>query len=137
MDAEETLRGKYEALAPVLNERTRRLWAAAEAQALGHGGIALVARGTGMSRTRIARGLQELRSDTPLDPGRVRRPGGGRKRRIDTDVTLVTAVTAGAPDDSPFVYTPFGSGRICSGSFNVNGLQGTRVGNDFQITAVP
>ena len=39
--------------------------------------------------------------------------------------------------DGCFVYTPFGSGRFCSGSFNVNGLQGTRVGNDFQITAVP
>lgn len=40
--------------------------------------------------------------------------------------------------DGCFVYTPFGSGRICGGgSFNLNGLQGTRVGNDFQITAVP
>ena len=48
-----TVRTKYEALAPVLNERTRRLWAAAEAEAVGHGGIALVARATGMSRTRI------------------------------------------------------------------------------------
>ena len=76
MDAEETLRAKYEALAPVLNERTRRLWAAAEAKALGHGGIAKVARATGMSRTRIARGLQELRSDTPLDPGRAAAASG-------------------------------------------------------------
>lgn len=96
----------------MLNERTRRLWAASEAQALGHGGIAVVARATGLSRTRIARGLQELRSDAPLDPGRVRRPGGGRKRRIDTDVTLlsdlnalVEPVTAGAPDDSPLRWT--------------------------------
>ena len=86
--------------------------AAAEAQALGHGGIAVVARATGLSRTRIARGLQELRSDAPLDPGRVRRPGGGRKRRIDTDVTLLSdlnallePVTAGAPDDSPLRWT--------------------------------
>ena len=112
MDTESTLRAKYEALAPMLNERTRRLWAASEAQALGHGGIAVVARATGLSRTRIARGLQELRSDAPLDPGRVRRPGGGRKRRIDTDVTLlsdlnalVEPVTAGAPDDSPLRWT--------------------------------
>ena len=112
MDTESTLRAKYEALAPMLNERTRRLWAASEAEALGHGGIAVVARATGLSRTRIARGLQELRSDAPLDPGRVRRPGGGRKRRIDTDVTLlsdlnalVEPVTAGAPDDSPLRWT--------------------------------
>ena len=96
----------------MLNERTRRLWAASEAEALGHGGIAVVARATGLSRTRIARGRQELRSDAPLDPGRVRRPGGGRKRRIDTDVTLlsdlnalVEPVTAGAPDDSPLRWT--------------------------------
>ena len=112
MDAEETLRAKYEALAPLLNERTRRLWAAAEAKALGYGGISKVARATGMSRTRIARGLQDLASDNPLEPGRVRRPGGGRKRRIDTDVTLLSdlnallePVTAGRPDDSPLRWT--------------------------------
>ena len=39
--------------------------------------------------------------------------------------------------DGCFVYTPFGPGRICAGGFNVNGLQGSRVGNDFHITAVP
>ena len=108
----ETLRAKYEALAPVLNERTRRLWAAAEAEAMGHGGLALVARATGMSRTRIARGIQQLRSDEPLDPDRTRRPGGGRKRRVDTDVTLLSdlnallePITTGAPDDSPLRWT--------------------------------
>ncbi len=108
----ETLRAKYAALAPVLSERTRRLWAAAEAEAIGHGGVALVARATGMSRTRIARGIQQLRSDEPLDPDRMRQPGGGRKRRVDTDVTLVSdlnallePITAGAPDDSPLRWT--------------------------------
>ena len=108
----ETLRAKYAALAPVLSERTRRLWAAAEAEALGHGGIARVARATGMSRTRIARGIQQLRSDAPLDPDRTRQPGGGRKRRVDTDETLgsdlnalLEPVTAGAPDDSPLRWT--------------------------------
>ena len=96
----------------MLNERTRRLWAAAEAEAIGHGGLALVARATGMSRTRIARGIQQLRSDETLDPDRTRRPGGGRKRRVDTDVTLLAdlnallePVTAGAPDDSPLRWT--------------------------------
>ncbi len=108
----ETLRAKYAALAPVLSERTRRLWAAAEAEAIGHGGVALVARATGMSRTRIARGIQQLRSDEPLDPDRTRRPGGGRKRRVDTDVTLwsdlnalLEPITTGAPDDSPLRWT--------------------------------
>ena len=107
-----TVRTKYEALAPVLNERTRRLWAAAEAEAVGHGGIALVARATGMSRTRIARGIEELRSEDPLDAGRTRRAGGGRKRIVDTDPTLVSdldallePITAGEPDDSPLRWT--------------------------------
>ena len=90
----ETLRAKYAALAPVLSERTRRLWAAAEAEAMGHGGVALIARATGMSRTRIARGMQQLRSDEPLAPDRTRRPGGGRKRRVDTDATLLSDLNA-------------------------------------------
>ena len=104
----ETLRVKYEALSPVLTERTRRLWAASEAEAMGHGGIAMVARATGMSRARIARGIEELHSEEPLDPSRTRRPGGGRKRTIDTDETLLSdldallePITAGEPDDSP------------------------------------
>ncbi len=108
----ETLRTKYEALAPVLTERTRRLWAATEAEALGHGGIAIVALATGMSRERIFRGIQELRSDEPLDPARIRRPGGGRKRKADTDPTLwqdlndlVEPTTAGSPDDNPLRWT--------------------------------
>ena len=107
-----TVRTKYEALAPVLNERTRRLWAAGEAEAVGRGGIALVARATGMSRTRIARGIEELRSEDPLDAGRTRRAGGGRKRIVDTDPTLVSdldallePITAGEPDDSPLRWT--------------------------------
>ena len=78
----------------MLNERTRRLWAAAEAVAIGHGGITRVARATGMSRARIARGIHELRSDDPLDPGRTRRPGGGRKRLVDTDETLLSDLNA-------------------------------------------
>ena len=97
-----TVRTKYEALAPVLN----RLWAAGR-----RGGIALVARATGMSRTRIVRGIEELRSEDPLDAGRTRRAGGGRKRSVDTDPTLVSdldrlePITAGEPDDSPLRWT--------------------------------
>ena len=109
----ETLRSKYEALAPVLTERTRRLWAAAEAEALGHGGIAAVARATGMSRERISRGIHELRANVPpMDPARTRRPGGGRKRKAVTDLTLwpdlnalVEPMTAGSPDDNPLRWT--------------------------------
>lgn len=88
MDAE-TLRRKYRALEPELTERSRRLWAATEARALGHGGIALVERATGVSRSTISRGLRELESGEVLGPDRARRPGGGRKKATEKDPTLV------------------------------------------------
>jgi hypothetical protein len=108
----QTIQDKYAALAPVLNERTRRLWAATEARALGYGGIALVERATGISRSTIVRGLAELEApEPPLAPERIRRPGGGRKRGIDKDLTLqadldalVEPTSAGAPD-SPLRWT--------------------------------
>ncbi len=87
------------------------MWAATEARALGRGGMALVARATGISTSTIARGLRELRARVRLPPGRVRRPGGGRKRTIDKDPTLrrdleglVEPTTSGAPD-SPLRWT--------------------------------
>ena len=96
----------------MLNERTLRLWAAAEAEAVGRCGIAMVARATGMSRTRIARGIEELRSEDRLEPGRTRRADGGRKRIVDTDPTLISdlnallePIIAGKPDDSPLRWT--------------------------------
>ena len=101
----ETLQSKFEILAPALTERSRRLWAATEALALGHGGIALVARATGMARSTISRGIQELESGEALNPDRARRPGGGRKRTIDKDIALLADLealldptTAGWPD---------------------------------------
>ena len=104
-------RAKYRALAPTLTERSRRVWAASEARALGRGGIALVARATGISTSTIARGLSELRSRARVPPGRVRRPGGGRKRTIDKNPTLlrdleglVEPTTSGAPD-APLRWT--------------------------------
>jgi hypothetical protein len=104
-------RAKYRALAPTLTERSRRVWAATEARALGRGGMALVARATGISTSTIARGLRELAARVRLPPGRVRRPGGGRKRTVDKDPTLlrdleglVEPTTSGAPD-SPLRWT--------------------------------
>ena len=107
----DTLRTKYEALAPILTERFRRLWAATEAKSLGYGGIAAVERATGISRSTITRGIQELESGERLSPDRTRRPGGGRKRTIDKDVTLLADLdallessTAGMPD-APLLWT--------------------------------
>ena len=108
-----TLRRKYRAVAPGLTERSRRLWAASEATALGHGGIALVERATGISRSTISRGMREVESGAheTLPPERTRRPGGGRKRAAQKDATLladlealVEPTTSGAPD-SPLRWT--------------------------------
>ncbi len=81
----DTIRRKYEALGPALDERARRLWVATEAEALGYGGIAVVVKATGVSRSTISRGMRELESDQVVEPGRVRRVGGGRKRAVEKD----------------------------------------------------
>ena len=76
-------------LLPVMTERSRRIWAATEAQALGHGGIAAVSRATGIDRNTIAKGLRELDSPKTLAPERIRRAGGGRKRSSAVDPSLM------------------------------------------------
>ena len=81
------IKTRFEKLAPFLNERTRRLAAAAEAAAIGRGGIARVSRATGVSRRAIASGLDQLKAPDDLAAGRIRRPGGGRKRAVETDAT--------------------------------------------------
>jgi len=83
-------RAKYTALAPTLTERARRIWAATEARAAGRGGITVVARATRIAYSTIRRGLQELEASTPIQPRRIRRPGGGRKRTLVKDPTLLT-----------------------------------------------
>lgn len=89
MDDEEAIRRRFELLDPHLDERTRRLTAAAEAEAIGFGGVAKVARATGFSRLTIRRGIKELKAAPSHPKGRrIRRPGGGRKRTVDTDLTL-------------------------------------------------
>jgi hypothetical protein len=57
------IKARFEALAPVLNERGRRLFAASEAHAAGHGGVVAVSRATGIARSTIGRGLADLGSD--------------------------------------------------------------------------
>lgn len=89
-----TLRRKYLGLERVFTERSRRLWAATEALALGRGGIALVERATGVSRSTISRGIRELESDERLEPGRTRRSGGGRKRTAEKDGKLLVDLEA-------------------------------------------
>src|SRR5262249_35671717 len=88
----EPIRERFSTVAPFLDERGRRLVAAAESFAAGYGGIAAVAMATGMAPSTIGRGLKELAQDEVA--GRVRRPGAGRKPAIFKDPTLVADLEA-------------------------------------------
>ena len=92
-DVVESLRAKFAAVLPHLDERQQRLVLAGEARSLGHGGIAAVAQASGASRSRISQGVAELEAgQAPL--GRVRREGGGRKPLTATDPALLAALLA-------------------------------------------
>ena len=102
---------RFEKLAPFLDERMRRLVAASESLAIGFGGTSQVSRQTGVSRRAIIRGIKELDEAPSVQGGRVRRPGGGRKRTVDKDASLKTdlerlvdPVTRGDPE-SPLRWT--------------------------------
>ncbi|RTR10559.1 ISAzo13 family transposase [Azospirillum griseum] len=102
---EAALRRQYALLCPSLDERSRRLFAATQAQALGYGGIAAVARATGIAPSTIGRGLKEIVEGAPPSGPRLRRPGGGRKRLTDKDATLerdlldlIAPMTLGCPE---------------------------------------
>jgi transposase len=86
---------RFAVLLPHLNERQRRLAVAAEARLLGHGGVRAAAQVVGMSETTVRRGVAELEAgEDPLPDGRVRAPGGGRKRAEQTDPAVLEALLA-------------------------------------------
>ena len=92
-EAVRILAAKFAAIFPHLDERQRRLLMGAEARALGHGGIRLVARAAGVREATVSLGVTEL--DSGAEPlGRARRPGGGRKRTADLDPGLRPALLA-------------------------------------------
>ena len=91
----ESIKYRFAALAPHLDEKGRRLLAAAEARSLGRGGIRLVSELTGVARSTIGRGLKELdAASAPDGSGRVRRPGGGRKPATAVQPGLLAALEA-------------------------------------------
>jgi hypothetical protein len=107
------IRQRYMALDPVLDERSRRRFAAAEACAAGRGGVSAVSRITGIARSTVMRGLAKLGADgaSQLASGRLHRPGGGRKKLTETDPTLlsdlkalVEPTTRGDPE-APLLWT--------------------------------
>lgn len=102
---------KLRSVWPLLDERTRRLMAANEAMALGHGGVSLVHRASGLSRKAIRKGIQEIRAGSTPGPGRVRRSGAGRKpvtvsnpELVDALEALIDEQTRGDPE-SPLRWT--------------------------------
>ena len=114
-DAIERMKSKFRALGPLLDERLRRQWAAAEAIAYGWGGIQAVSQATGLSHNTIRKGQRELaaRRKKPHAslPQRLRREGGGRKRKTVSDPELwaaleglVDPMTRGDPE-SPLRWT--------------------------------
>ena len=111
METLEAIKRRFELLAPGLDERQRRLLAASEAMVLGRGGGVAVSRATGVSRRVIRAGIRELQAPESLPPGRVRRPGGGRKSAVEKDPGLPAALerlieptTRGDPE-SPLRWT--------------------------------
>ena len=108
---EKGLRAKYRSLAPELNERARRIWAATEAREIGRGGISMVSRATRISYSTIVRGLHELEAGESAGPGRVRRSGGGRKSLVTKDPSLIGDLeslvepTASGDPQSPLRWT--------------------------------
>src|SRR3954467_1977369 len=98
------VRTKYDLLRPLMDERMRRQWAASEAMSLPRGGVTVVAKATGLSRTTIGEGMRGLRERAPLGiedescvselPQRVRRPGGGRHPLKANDATLIRDLEA-------------------------------------------
>jgi transposase len=105
------IKQRYDAVSPFLDEKQRRLFVAAEALTYGEGGITKVSQTLGVSSSTVSKGIKELQNPETIENERIRRPGGGRKRTVDTDPTLrsdleklVDPTTRGDPD-SPLRWT--------------------------------
>jgi hypothetical protein len=115
MDASQAIAAKYQALSGRLDEATLRLWMATEARSLGHGGVSIVAKAVGASRTTIHAGLAEIdapasqqRASAGKPAQRIRAPGGGRKKLTALDPGLLDALTsliASLVRSTPMGYT--------------------------------
>ncbi len=107
MDSLVGVRRRFATLEKVLDEKSRRFLVAAESKTLGPGAISAVSQATGVSRQVIRQGLKELEQPPTRPTGRIRRPGGGRKRAQQKDLTLVgdleklvESITRGDPESS-------------------------------------
>jgi hypothetical protein len=124
---EAKIQAKYELISPHLDERSRRIWAATEARAIGYGGVTAVYRATGLARSTIYAGLLELDTLNRTPVERIRKSGGGRKS-IETHnpdflkilETLIEPLTRGDPE-SPLRWT-CKSVRKLSGELKTKGI---------------
>lgn len=105
------IKQNFDAISPYLNEQQRRLLAATETTAYGEGGIANVAKILGMSRSTISKGINEFKNPETIEITRTRKSGGGRKRNVALDPTLISDLeklidptTRGEPE-SPLRWT--------------------------------
>lgn len=112
MDAvEKAIKSKYGLLKSSLDEKARRRVLAAEAMSLGFGGVSKVSRATGVSRITISNGCRELLAGAVEGDGRIRKPGGGRKKATGKDSTLLKDLeslvepTARGNPESPLRWT--------------------------------
>jgi Rhodopirellula transposase DDE domain len=99
-DAEVAIAERYRLMAPQLNERQRRRFAATEARTFGRGGIAAAARACGMAQNTVRKGLAELDDPEPLVAGRVRSPGAGRKPAVAHDPQVLDDLRALVQSDT-------------------------------------
>ena len=112
MDELSAIKCRYAYINRFLNEKARRLFLASEAKTIGWGGIEKVSRATGVSSDTISKGCKELEDEPKIiESGKIRKPGGGRKKLVDTDPTLLSDLdslieptTRGDPE-SPLRWT--------------------------------
>lgn len=88
---ERSLQQKFSTIWPLLDERSRRLLAASEALSLGYGGVSRIRRACGLSRKAIAKGIREIAIGNSR-PGRIRRPGAGRKKIVERDPKMLASL---------------------------------------------
>jgi hypothetical protein len=107
--SQDSIKNKYQKIAPFLDERALRMWVATEAESLGFGGQRIVHKATGVSVTTIRQGIKDLKltKERPVESNRIRRKGGGRKTNAEKDLTLkddvlnvVESSTRGDPETS-------------------------------------
>jgi hypothetical protein len=115
----ESIKNRYEKIAPLLTEQTRRCRAAVEAQELGYGGIATVSRATGITPRAITHGVKELSGDTQVEMGKQRKSGGGRKSLIEKHPGVLDALEE--------LVEPYSSGdptkplrQTCKSTYNLS-----------------